>query len=94
MSITSNNLKVRELINQVVNDPEYKKVSHVPLISGHQIALILIAYVGVFGGMILHTQAAISLWIVYPIMVFSFYTAFTPLHDSTHRAVSSNNTVK
>jgi hypothetical protein len=40
MSITSNNLKVRELINQVVNDPEYKKVSHVPLISGHQIALI------------------------------------------------------
>lgn len=91
MSITSNNLKVREVINQVVNDPEYKKVAHVPLFSLHQISLILIAYVGVFGGMALYYYGSISLWIVYPIMGFAFYTAFTPLHDSTHRAISSNN---
>jgi len=91
MSITSNNLKVREVINQVVNDPEYKSVSHIPLISFHQLALILITYVGVFGGMAMYIYGGVSLWIVYPIMIFGFYTAFTPLHDSTHRAVSSNN---
>lgn len=93
MSITSNNLKVREVINQVVNDPEYKLVSHVPIISLHQIALILIAYIGVFGGMAMYLYGEVSLWFVYPLMVFCFYTAFTPLHDSTHRAVSSNKTL-
>lgn len=91
MSITSNNLKVREIINQVVNDPEYKKVSSVPLISLHQLALIIIAYGCVFGALALHIYSGLSLWIVYPIMIFGFFTAFTPLHDSTHRAVSSNN---
>jgi len=90
MSITTNNLKVREVINQVVNDPEYQAVSHVPIFSWPQIALILIAYGGVFGGMALHVYADVSLWLVYPLMIFAFYTAFTPLHDSTHRAVSSN----
>ena len=30
MSITSNNLEVREVIHQVVNDPVYRKVSHIP----------------------------------------------------------------
>ncbi|MEL7425533.1 MAG: fatty acid desaturase [Bacteroidota bacterium] len=90
MSVT-NNLKVREVINQVVNDPEYKRVAAVPLFSGHQLGLIALAYGGVFGGMALYWFAGVSLWIVYPIMAFCFYTAFTPLHDATHRAVSSNN---
>lgn len=91
MSITSNSLKVREVIHQVVKDPEYREVSHIPLFSLHQIALIIIAYVGVLGGIALNLYADFSLWIVYPIMIFCFYTAFTPLHDATHRAVSSNN---
>jgi len=90
MSITSNNLKVREIIHQVVNDPEYKAASSVPLISMHQLGLILLAYTGIFGGIALYLFAGASLWIVYPIMIFSFFTAFTPLHDSTHRALSSN----
>jgi len=90
MSITSNNLKVREIIHQVVNDPEYKAASSVPLISMHQLGLILLAYTGIFGGIALYLFAGASLWIVYPIMLFSFFTAFTPLHDSTHRALSSN----
>jgi vanillate O-demethylase ferredoxin subunit len=90
MSITSNNLQVREVIHQVVNDPEYKAVSSVPLLSMHQLGLILLTYIGVFGSIALYLFAGVSLWILYPVMIFSFYTAFTPLHDATHRAVSSN----
>ena len=90
MSITSNNLQVREIINQVVNDPAYRNISSVPLVSVHQIGLIILAYAGVFGGMVIHAYWDVSLWIVYPIMIFAFYSAFTPLHDATHRAVSSN----
>ena len=91
MSITANNQKVREVINQVVNDPTYKTVSSVPLISWQQIGLILLAYGGVFGSIALHLYAEVPIWWLYPVMIFSFYTAFTPLHDATHRAVSSNN---
>ncbi|MEM9933354.1 MAG: fatty acid desaturase [Bacteroidota bacterium] len=90
MSITSHSPVVREVINQVVNDPDYKKVSYVPLLSIPQVALIVFSYLCVFGSLYLHLSYGMSLWIAYPIMVFGFYTSFTPLHDATHRAVSSN----
>lgn len=90
MSITVHSLKVREVVNQVVNDPKYHSVSSVPLVSGHQLAVILFAYVGVLGSISLFFQG-VPLWLLYPIMIFAFYSAFTPLHDATHRAVSSNN---
>ena len=90
MSITLHNVKVREVINQVVNDPKYKKVSEVPLVSLHQIGLIVLAYTGFVGAALLNLYLGLSLWIVWPMMGLSSYLAFTPLHDATHRAVSSN----
>ena len=90
MSIVSSP-QVREVINQVVNDPAYKKVSSVPLWSAPQLSLVLLAYVGVFGSLALYYYSNLPLWVLYPIVIFCSYTAFTPLHDSTHRAVSSNN---
>jgi len=89
MNAATNNLKLREVINQVVNDPEYKSVSHVPLISIPQIALLLFTLSLIFGGIYL-AYIGVTLWITYPIIVFGFYTSFTTLHDSTHRALSSN----
>lgn len=91
MSLTSNNLQFRQVINQVVNDPQYKLVSSVPLVSVHQVLLIIFACLGVLGGMALHLYANVPLWVVYPMIIFGGYMAFTPLHDATHRAVSSNN---
>ncbi|MEO0628302.1 MAG: fatty acid desaturase, partial [Bacteroidota bacterium] len=78
------------VIHQVVNDPDYKKVSEVPLISLHQLSLIFLAYLGFIGSIYLHLQFNLTLWLVYPLMGLSSYLAFTPLHDATHRAVSSN----
>jgi ferredoxin-NADP reductase/fatty acid desaturase len=89
MSIVSNNLKVREVINQVVNDPKYKSVSAVPLISIYQIGLLLFIFLLTFGGIYL-ASIGTSLWVLYPFMIFGIYTSFTILHDATHRAVSSN----
>lgn len=90
MSITINNAQIREVINQVVNDPDYKKVSEVPVISWHQIRLIIAAYSGFIGSVIAYLAWQVPLWILWPIMGISVYFSFTPLHDATHRALSSN----
>ncbi len=87
--MVNSNLKVREVINQVVNDPEYRKVSYVPVISWPQVGLLFLTFLLVFGGMYLASQG-LSLWIIYPFSIFGFYMSFTILHDATHRAVSSN----
>jgi len=89
MSNAANNLKLREVINQVVNDPKYRSVSAVPLISFVQIGLLLFTLTLVLGGIYL-ASIGVTLWLVYPILIFGFYTSFTTLHDATHRALSSN----
>ena len=90
MSITINSGEVREVINQVVNDPQYKAVSKVPLISIYQVGLIALAYGGFVLGALSYFYWGAPLWLVVPIAGFCSYLAFTPLHDSTHQAASSN----
>ena len=86
---TSNKLILREVINKVVRDPEYKAIAKVPLFSSHQIGLTLLALALVTTGLFM-AYSGVTLWIVYPLMIFGFHSAFTPLHDATHNAVSSN----
>ncbi|MGF7217559.1 vanillate O-demethylase ferredoxin subunit [Spirosoma lacussanchae] len=93
MSITATNSRIREVINQVVHDPEYKKVSSVPLLSFQQISIIVLAYLVPFSLILVHIYWGMPLLVAYPIMAIFIYTAFTPLHDCTHRAVSNNNTI-
>ena len=93
MSITANNSQVRQIINQVVNDPDYRDIAKVPLVSWHQLVMIVASFSAVIGGMIAIHYYDSSLWLVYPIMIFAFYTSFTPLHDATHRAVSSDERI-
>jgi vanillate O-demethylase ferredoxin subunit len=75
---------------QVVNDPRYKDVMSVPLFSFPQIALVVLSV----GGFTLSTWAylvgVLPLWAAVIINVASVYLAFSPLHDASHRAVSSN----
>ena len=89
MNSATNNLKLREVINQVVNYLLYRSVSTVPLISFVQLGLLLFTLSLIFGGIYL-AFIGITLWIVYSILIFGFYTSFTTLHDATHRALSSN----
>ncbi len=89
MSIITDHLKFREVISQVVKDPDYKAISQVPVWSWHQIGLTVLAYTLCLGGAFLILRG-VSVWLIYPVMIFGFYTAFTPLHDATHKSVSSN----
>lgn len=89
MSFTSN-LASRDVLNKIVHDPRYADVMAVPLASMPQLVLVLLS----FGGFTLSTLAylygAAPLWLAICINLLAVYLAFTPLHDASHRAVSSN----
>ncbi len=87
------NLELREVLNQVVNDPQYHDVASVPLVSWHQVMVILLAYFGTGLGIVGYLHWGMPLWLCYFIMIPSMYAGFTPLHDGTHRAVSRNKWV-
>lgn len=89
MSVTRNPA-VREILNQVVSDPDYADVAHVPVLAWQQLALIALAYAGTAIGIIGYLQWGFPLWVSYPIMIYCMFVGFTPLHDSTHKALSSN----
>ena len=84
------NPDVRDVLNQVVKDPRYAEVMRVPLFSVPQLALVFLS-LGLFGleswGYI---TGQVPLWLAMPANLLAVYIAFTPLHDSSHRAVSSN----
>jgi ferredoxin-NADP reductase/fatty acid desaturase len=92
MSIT-HNPAIREVLSQLVGDPDYEKVAHVPVIAWQQIALIVAAYGGTAFGIIGYLQWGFPLWVSYPIMIYAMFIGFTPLHDATHKALSSNRLI-
>jgi len=89
MALTRNPA-ARDVLNQIVNDPRYQEVMRVPLFSGPQIILSSVA-LGLFG---LATAGAVQhiipIWVAMICNLVAVYMAFTPLHDASHRAVSSN----
>lgn len=89
MTVTRNPA-AREVLNQIVMDPRYAEVMRVPIFSVPQIALTGIAF-GLFGtataGAVI---GAIPYWFAMVCNLVAVYISFTPLHDASHRAVSSN----
>ena len=89
MALTRN-LDAREVLNQIVNDPRYGDVMHVPVISPPQVILAASA-LGLFAAATMGALAhAIPMWVAMLCNLVAVYLAFTPLHDASHRAVSSN----
>lgn len=90
MAMTQNPA-AREVLNQVVKDPRYADVMRIPLLAWQQFSLVA-ASLGLFGlatwG---YLTGQIPLWLAMPVNLLAVYIAFTPLHDASHRAVSSSD---
>lgn len=80
----------REVLEQVVRDPRFRPLTTIPLVAPLEIGLIVLAFglfaVGTAG--FLHGILPWSAMIL--INGFAVYLSFTPLHDATHRSLSSN----
>jgi ferredoxin-NADP reductase/fatty acid desaturase len=78
------------IVASVIRTPEFRKIIDLPLIAWQEVAIVLAAYLTICGGIWLTMQGILP----YPVLIITsgmaFYAAFTPLHDATHRAVSSN----
>lgn len=92
MSFT-NNTTARAVLNQIVHDPRYADVMAVPKWSAPQIMLSSLALGGFTLSCIAYLNGSIPLLLAMLINLAAVYIAFTPLHDASHRAVSSNSRI-
>lgn len=89
MAITRNP-DARMVLDQIVHDPRYAEVMRVPVFSSPQIALAL-GSLGLFAvSTIGYFEGLLPIWLAMLGNLTAVYLSFTPVHDSSHRAVSSN----
>ena len=80
----------REVLEQVVREPRFRAVSTPPLVSVHQVGLIASVYLIVGLSTWAWIQGYLHWLLMMAINSVAIYAIFTPLHDATHRSVSSN----
>lgn len=80
----------KEVLEQLVREPRFRALTTIPTIAPMEIGLILAAFV-LFGlSTSLYLSGSIPWLMMTALSSFAIYASFTPLHDATHRTVSSN----
>ncbi len=80
----------REILEQVVREPRMRAMTTIPVFAPQTIGLIIAVYAVFATSTYLYLTGYLH---VIPMMLINgvaIYGAFTPLHDGTHRSVSSN----
>jgi len=80
----------REILEQVVREPRFKELTRLPVWAPMEIALGLGAFSLFYLGTALYLAGHIHFLIMLLMNSAAIYASFTPLHDATHRSVSSN----
>lgn len=89
MAITTD-AQARDVLSRITQDPALQPLATIPLIPPVNLGLTL----GVWALFLASAGGYLTGWLPLPVMVvlsaIAIYASFTPLHDATHRAVSSN----
>jgi ferredoxin-NADP reductase/fatty acid desaturase len=92
MTVTTNQ-SVREVLNQITHDPRYKNVMRMDKYDIPQTFLTL-ACLSIFTlSCYWYLTGTIPWWLAIPFNIVAVFLAFTPMHDASHRAVSSDSFV-
>ncbi len=83
----------RRLLEQIVSDPRFGAIIDLPVIAWQEVLMILGCYAVLLGCVAGYLSDLLPLWLTIPLSAFAIFVAFTPLHDASHRALSSNGTV-
>ena len=84
------NLEVREVLNQIINDPEYREYSRIPLLSLHQLGMIVLCWSAAFFSIYGYVMGWFGVPVSWVLMITAIFLSFTPLHDGAHKSLSSN----
>jgi vanillate O-demethylase ferredoxin subunit len=91
--VFSFNQTTHEVLEQVVREPRFQTLTKLPVLAPMEIGLGLFAF-ALFGtGTALYLSGYIHILLMLVINSFAIYASFTPLHDATHRSVSSNRKI-
>ncbi len=80
----------REVLEQVVREPRFRKLTTIPVFAWQAIGLFLFMFTGYGLSTYFYLQGEIHWGVATALNSFMAFLAFTILHDSTHRAVSGN----
>ena len=84
------NTSTREILEQVVREPRFKELTQLPVWAPMEIALGVGAFSLFYLGTSLYLTGHIHFLVMLLINSAAIYASFTPLHDATHRSVSSH----
>ncbi|GAB3382505.1 fatty acid desaturase [Spongiibacter taiwanensis] len=92
MTVTTNQT-VREVLNQITHDPRYKDVMKMEKYDIPQTLLTIASLATFILSCYWYLSDMIPWWLAIAFNIVAVYLAFTPMHDASHRAVSSDNFV-
>lgn len=84
------NPAVREVLNQIITDPDYGTVSRIPVVSVHQVGMIILCWSAAFISIYGYSMGWFGVPFAWALMIGAIFVSFTPLHDAAHKSVSSN----
>lgn len=80
----------KEVLEQVVREPRFRALTTIPIFAPMEIGLVVAAFT-LFGiSSLLYLNQSIGWLMMTALNSLAIYASFTPLHDATHRTVSSN----
>ncbi|WP_019875342.1 fatty acid desaturase [Sporichthya polymorpha] len=92
MTITANP-SVRQVLAQVVRDPDYEAIAHRPTWQWPHLALTAGSWALFVGSTWAYLAGNLPLIAMLLLNQLAFYACFTPLHDAVHNAASGNQRV-
>ncbi|MGQ0632462.1 MAG: fatty acid desaturase, partial [Sporichthyaceae bacterium] len=92
MTITANP-SVRQVLAQVVHDPDYAAIAHRPVLSWPHVGLTVGSWALFVGSTWAYLAGNLPLIAMLVLNQLASYACFTPLHDAVHNAASGNQRV-
>ena len=81
---------VRTLLTQLKSDKQLTQLERIPLIPPINLGLTILAWTIFLSSIAAAAVDWFPLYVSIPVSALAIYSSFTPLHDATHRAVSSS----
>ena len=83
----------RAVLEEVVQEREFQALTKIPVVAAMEVGLVMAAF-GLFAASsYFYLLGQLPLVVMWTLNAVAVYMSFTPLHDATHRSLSSHRRV-